>query len=291
MECPKCKQIKPDNALVCDCGCDFSQKKVEASKMAEKPRPKIVTIIAWLIILTSVLFLVSTINLAKGIYFEPPRPFAQAIALLIFGLALLVLRLISGVLVLKGSNFGRMMYLVIDLISLNLGLILLSIQWAAAIFYFIALIVFTRKSSLEFFGRLETTRIKRRYAILVVVAICFVLYAASAISYKSGYLTLSNISDITNPVNIIVNSPVYINPELDYIASPSFRAAKRIQKELEKGKDLVKEGDIRAAENKLFDIVESKEFLSRKWSVENEIKILLVGLISLVGVFLILRKY
>ncbi len=291
MECPKCKRIKPDNALVCDCGYDFSKKKVEAPLMVERPRPKIIGIIAWLIILTSVLFLVRAIYLAKGIYFEPPRPFAQAIALLIFGLTLSVFRLISGVLVLKGSNFGRIMYLVIDLISLNFGLIVLSIQWAAAIFYFIALIVFTRKSSLEFFGRLGGTRIKRRYAILVVLAICLVLYAISAILYKSGYLTLSNISDITNPVNIIVNSPAIINPKLDYLASPSFRAAKRMQKEFEKGQDLIKEGDIRSAENKLIDIAESKEFLSRKWSVENEIKILLVGLVSLIGLFLILRKY
>lgn len=123
-----------------------------------KTRPRSVTVISWILIVLGVLGFVSTIAMqndatALELMGKSPIPIPVQIALNYLGL---VVTIVSGAVMLKGWNWGRLLYIGWSAVSFMIGIITSPVKWALipglVIFLVLAFFLFRPKAN-EYFSK------------------------------------------------------------------------------------------------------------------------------------------
>lgn len=123
-----------------------------------KTRPRSVTVISWILIVLGVLGFVSTIAMqndptALELMGKSPISIPVQIALNYLGL---VVTIVSGAVMLKGWNWGRLLYVGWSAISFMIGVITSPVKWALipglVIFLVLAFFLFRPKAN-EYFSK------------------------------------------------------------------------------------------------------------------------------------------
>jgi hypothetical protein len=253
--------------------------------MTTTVRPWTVSVSGWIIIVTSVLFFL--ISLVR---------FPRSAHLLVFvfflaGLMFWVARFLLGLAIMRGLNWGRIAYLIFDLIVVNAPLFadeapvmasqpswLAHIPWLPIVLYSIALVLLTRKKSLEYYGRPTFPRVRKLHVVLVLFLISLAMSGVSSVAYRMGATRLPAIADYMNPVDLLRNTLADV-PALAFLETGHYRDVKKMGQAINQSKSLAELGDI----------ANSESYQNVTWANDNNVFVAGVGLVSLIGVILILR--
>jgi hypothetical protein len=251
-------------------------------------RPWSVRVSGWVIVVTSILLFLS--SLISAPWSAAP---AWAIFIVVAGLIFGGARLFLGLVILRGLNWGRVAFLIFELIVVNVYLLAPSnrgfeshppwldqVHWLPIFLYLVVLIFLTRKPALKYFGTSMQARTRGRYVVLMIILICIALSGVSSLAYRLGATRLPAVSDHINPVNVLRNSLAEISG-LNFLETDSDRAVKKIVQTIEQSKST----------EELAEIVTSDTYENVKWVNDNAWFVEGVGLLSLIGVILLLRHY
>jgi len=253
--------------------------------MTTTVRPWTVSVTGWATIVTSVLFFLISL---PGF---PRTAHLLAIVFFLAGLMFWVARFLLGLAIMRGLNWGRIAYLIFDLIVVNAGLFadqnralasqaswLPHVRWLPIFLYLIALVLLTRGKSLEYYGRPTLPKVRKLYVVLVIFLISLAMSGVTSVTYRLGATRLPAIADTMNPIDILRNGLADVSG-LAFLETGHYRDVRKIKQAILQSKSLTEIGEI----------VNSETYQNVKWANDNYIFVVGVVLVSLIGVVLILR--
>jgi hypothetical protein len=258
-------------------------------KMNVQRRPTPVRAAAWIIIATSILLLFA--GLVAEFPLAAALGLASLLSLLLSGLSLGV-RIWVGFAILRGKAWARLVYLIGELIALNLGVVLLGTPFSptgvktgfvascAVLLYLATLVLLTRKPALAYFGRPAEPQTTTRRLILTVLAFCVAYAAAGAVMYRVGLPAMSIVSNDYNPLSWLSNS-VGEATHVSLLQSSSYLARQQMAAAIQRAK----------TRTEIADVVSSPLYASFEAVNENEVWITLLWAGNFCGLILISRRH
>jgi len=257
-------------------------------------RPAHVAASAWIIIVTSaLLFIMELVRSLVGLVRAPGTPTVLFVLIFFFlGLGYAVVRLALGVAILRGFNWARVLYLVGEVLVLNLGVALLRkseslvtsrqtvYSLLAILTYLIPLILLTRRPALIFLGRPIAPAMKTNRVVLAMVLFCFLYAGIAAVANALGAPTMSVVSDRYNPVSLLGNV-------LGEATGLSFFQSATERERLA----LVKAIDGAKSDGEFGEFIGHAVFKAQVAVNENEAWIFLIWIVNFVALGLLLRRH